>query len=249
MLLQHYRISKRRLAFLIVVIISLTWYLVLYSRSILSSHQLPWYIHSHDPFTSNSTTYAWTTHNQSLDDMIDFAEREMRAALTDDYEGRIPGSGLTGMDKVISFRSLVACWTQQGSWQKHQGALLPHFQDPLYGQCDRRWQRGDMARPAPRYHWQPQCALLSDTIQKEQWCGIVDRRHTLVVGDLVQYQLHDLLLDALREGPTTCYGELNCKGKKGMERYSALGCSIVPLQFRSYPVPATQEGTTALYPE
>ncbi|CAO3598986.1 unnamed protein product [Absidia cylindrospora] len=92
---------------------------------------------------------------------------------------------------------------------------LAPFSDPRFGQCDCRWQRlhPNTPRPETQYQWVPpsHCPLLSETIQADQWCNIIDGRHTLLVGDLVQYQLHDLLLDALRLGPTVCYGELSCK--------------------------------------
>ncbi|KAI8334744.1 hypothetical protein BC941DRAFT_432067 [Chlamydoabsidia padenii] len=212
MLLQHYRVSKRRLALLIVVIVFLTWSLIIYSKQIYFIHRLPWYRHSHDPF--NSTSYAWTTINNHQD-MLQFAETKMRLALTQSYDGVIPGSGLADPAKVTRFRTQVACWTRQGSWQHHPtSSPLAHHHDPLYGHCDRVWKKHheDIPRPATLYQWQPpsQCPLLSDTIQTKQWCDIFHGRHILLVGDLIHYQLHDLLLDALRDGPSVCYGELNC---------------------------------------
>jgi len=49
-------------------------------------------------------------------------------------------------------------------------------------------------------------------VDAQHWCQVLRGRHLLVVGDLVQYQLHELFLDTLRDGPAVCFGELNCKG-------------------------------------
>lgn len=159
--------------------------------------------------------------------MIVYAEQATRLAMKQDYQGIIPGSGLTTYQQVSQFRAQVECWTQRpsagsgGKWQYQptpMASMLPHFQDPRFGKCDRQWQRLDhptnTPRPETQYRWVPpaHCPLVAESIQTDQWCNIIDGRHTLLVGDLVQYQLHDLLLDALRDGPAVCYGELGCKG-------------------------------------
>ncbi|KAI8098821.1 uncharacterized protein BX664DRAFT_271668 [Halteromyces radiatus] len=218
----EYRISKRRLTLLILIIIILTWFLVLLPATniVPSPLSFPWYQQPHPSFTTNSTSFVWTNdNNRSLEDMLAYAKQYTQHILPQQEDG-IPGSALTTKEQVISFRNLVQCWTQQGNWQYHStSSVLPHFQDPLYGRCDRQWQRQHKdnpflpPRPATQYQWRPpaHCPLVSDTIHTTDWCDILHGRHMLLVGDLVQYQLHDLLLDALREGPTVCYGELNCK--------------------------------------
>ncbi|KAI8074783.1 hypothetical protein BC940DRAFT_315368 [Gongronella butleri] len=168
---------------------------------------------------------------------------ELQAAVADlaqatfapmvDAAARIPGSALDGPEQVAAFRSLLQCWTQQGAWvhapmgSRYSSRVpLPHFQDPHYEQCDRRWEKKWHAqhagtsspipplppRPDMNYGWQvpATCPLLATTIDPDRWCKELRGRHTLLTGDLTQYQLHDLMLDALNK-PTVCYGELGCK--------------------------------------
>ncbi|KAG0054807.1 hypothetical protein BGZ83_010369 [Gryganskiella cystojenkinii] len=44
---------------------------------------------------------------------------------------------------------------------------------------------------------------------KPEFCAVMERRDILVVGDLTQYQIHDVLLSAF-ESSFVCYGELGC---------------------------------------
>ncbi|KAG2217834.1 hypothetical protein INT45_006799 [Circinella minor] len=117
---------------------------------------------------------------------------------------------------------------------------IVHFQDPLYGSCDNKYykthprppsreneQEGlynvtssttnikgvtpDMYRNAVKYRWKPSCPLPAETIDTNQWCQVFKGRHLALVGDLVHYQMHELLLDVLRDGPVVCYGEMSCK--------------------------------------
>ncbi|KAI9492414.1 hypothetical protein BDB00DRAFT_828916 [Zychaea mexicana] len=108
------------------------------------------------------------------------------------------------MQDAASLRAMVDCWTT-GHWVGGEGYLVPkHFQDPLYGKCH--------SDDRLHYRWQTEgCTAIMETVHPGRWCTALNGRHVLLVGDLVQYQLHDVLLDAIRDGPTVCFGELNCK--------------------------------------
>ncbi|KAI9323614.1 hypothetical protein BX666DRAFT_1836650, partial [Dichotomocladium elegans] len=99
----------------------------------------------------------------------------------------------------------VDCWTSRGRWASGQGGyhIRKHLQDPYYGKCK---------NSGSSYVWvtPPECPL-HEEIDRDLWCDAINGRNILLVGDLVHYQLHEMLLDAMRDGPTVCYGELNCK--------------------------------------
>ncbi|KAG0226432.1 hypothetical protein BGX31_007296 [Mortierella sp. GBA43] len=44
---------------------------------------------------------------------------------------------------------------------------------------------------------------------KEKFCRALGRRETLLVGDITQYQLHDVMLSAFKSS-VVCYGEMGC---------------------------------------
>ncbi|CEI87819.1 hypothetical protein RMCBS344292_02227 [Rhizopus microsporus] len=52
---------------------------------------------------------------------------------------------------------------------------------------------------------------MDHSVNRDRWCKVLNGRHILVVGDLVQYQLHEIFLNTFRDGPTVCFGELNCR--------------------------------------
>ncbi|CAO3636022.1 unnamed protein product [Cunninghamella echinulata] len=176
----------------------------------------------------NYLAYTWTKEDYTIEELKQFANayssKAYQQLLNKDennlIQQGIPGSALRTKEQIESFISNVDCWTQQGSWQSKKiplEKLLPHYQDPIYGQCDCQWIKKvkdeTIPRPSTQYQWVPSstCPSLSTPIQPDQWCKIIYGRHTLMVGDLLQYQLHDLFLDALRDGPTICYGELSCR--------------------------------------
>jgi hypothetical protein len=135
----------------------------------------------------------------------------------------IPGSSIKTAQQAKDFYQKVQCFTQ-GSWvyAPHERPLLKHLQEPLYSKCDKRYAKGEQlndksewkVRPDLKYIWSPldktQCPLRP--IEKSNWCNMLGGRHVLLVGDIVQFQMHELLLDTFRDGPAVCYGELNCKG-------------------------------------
>ena len=80
-----------------------------------------------------------------------------------------------------------------------------------------------LVREAVKYKWVPDetiCGPGTDvglkdikaeyqSFTKPKFCEVMDRREILVVGDLTQYQIHDVLLSAF-ESSFVCYGELGC---------------------------------------
>ncbi|KAI8977881.1 hypothetical protein BDB01DRAFT_801066 [Pilobolus umbonatus] len=182
-------------------------------------HDFPWYTKPHlRPPTSTEqfTTTHLTVNERRLlrEEQVNTAEEKVKRAFPD-------MNGIRGSlfdengERTQKFRDLVDCWTT-GQWVKVKtdriGPLVTHFQDPYYGSCDRKFKKthdeGEL-REAVHYAWKTQCPMLP--VDSSRWCQAIRGRHILLVGDLVHYQLHDLFLDTLRDGPAVCFGELNCK--------------------------------------
>ncbi|KAI8640558.1 hypothetical protein BD408DRAFT_419498 [Parasitella parasitica] len=141
-----------------------------------------------------------------------------RKFVPEEYKG-IRGSSLTTGEEASEFRRKVECWTR-GTWVKEEQAgqvfNLKHIQDPLYSSCDNQFYKTHSAveqREATKYRWEPESdsCPLSTQVESKKWCRSLKGRNMLLVGDLVHYQYHELLLDAFRDDPTVCFGELNCK--------------------------------------
>ncbi|KAI8372775.1 uncharacterized protein BYT42DRAFT_577946 [Radiomyces spectabilis] len=184
-----------------------------------STHEtlgFPWYRQPH-PHASHVNPYAQL--NLTSSDRRALQEKAVQKAhdLIQEPWGEtikgLPGTKFTTQDAADAFRAQVDCWTR-GQWIQHDASsMLPHFQDPVYGSCDRAFYKrhsSNEKRPALRYTWQPECAL-PHQLDRSQWCDAFKGRNILMVGDLVHFQLHDLFLDTLRDGPVVCFGELNCK--------------------------------------
>lgn len=179
----------------------------------------PWYRQTHVRLNElkankHTTTHLSTKERQKLtNNMITKATRAVQDEFTN-IRG-IPGSVLRNNIEAAAFRSLVDCWTR-GEWVAVPSVnVMPHFQDPLYGSCDRKFAKQNTSgaqRDAVKYVWRSECES-SIEMDGENWCRVLRGRHVLLVGDLVHYQLHELFLDSLRDGPAVCFGELNCKGK------------------------------------
>ncbi|CAO3576628.1 unnamed protein product [Absidia cylindrospora] len=166
----------------------------------------PWYksIHPRLIMTANiSTTHLTTTErHQWLLAKVDQARTEARLAFSQ-----------------LHFTTTGAA----GQWiPSNSNPLIRHVQDPLYATCDKRFYKthaSTLPRPETQYEWQPSggggdektCLRALPKPSPQQWCRVLNGRHILLVGDLMQYQLHELFLDYLRDGPTVCFGELNCK--------------------------------------
>ncbi|CAO3615719.1 unnamed protein product [Cunninghamella blakesleeana] len=196
----------------------------------------PWYKKPHKRIISKvknkANTIDLTPQQQLLlqRELIDLAkvqaQKELKHINFDVSLSGIPGTNIKTDTQIQQLREKIACWTQ-GSWKpfkKTKQQLLNHVQDPLYATCDKQFYKKNqhssnqdlLVRPETQYQWVPSSASsttcpLQYNATPNQWCSLLNGRHILLVGDLLQYQLHEIFLDALRDGPTVCFGELNCK--------------------------------------
>lgn len=185
----------------------------------------PWYqtAHTRPQFHPNASLL--TTH-LSLKEreivlqkaILQAKKRAQKKFPVAEYQG-IRGTQLTTKEAADTFRARLACWTQ-GDWvhDDKKAFGLKHIQDPIYSRCDNTFyktHKGDERREATQYGWVPSASecRLKNSINPKSWCKALRGRNILLVGDLVHYQYHEVLLDAFRDEPTVCFGELNCKGK------------------------------------
>ncbi|KAG0174713.1 hypothetical protein DFQ28_007559 [Apophysomyces sp. BC1034] len=181
-------------------------------------NDFPWYKtqHRRPQFQSNFTTSHLTTAERRQLHTAAIARAKTHALeMLGVIEG-ISGTKYQTQEEAERFRSLVDCWTQ-GRWEHTPGFRLTHRQDAVFGSCDKKFYKtheSSELREAVKYSWAPSSSCALRKVDSGRWCELLRGRHMLLVGDLVHYQLHDLLLDALRDGPTECFGELNCKGSK-----------------------------------
>ncbi|KAI7857276.1 hypothetical protein BDC45DRAFT_566272 [Circinella umbellata] len=169
----------------------------------MPSLDLPWYRSPHRRPNSQNDKYA--TIHLSTNERMTLQEQSVKRAqeVAEAVLGPVKEIRGSQVADVDSLRSKINCWTS-GHWIPGKGYHVPkHFQDPLYGKC--------RSQDRLNYHWQiqeDQCPPMQ-YVDPNRWCHALNGRHVLLVGDLVQYQLHDVLLDAMRDGPTVCFGELN----------------------------------------
>ena len=182
---------------------------------------LPWYKQPHKRIIQSTMTshLSPAERNELYDRRRKEARDKASQVFGDVFTGVIPGSIIETQDQAQALRSLVDCWTR-GRWAKtNVVSPIRHFQDPIYNTCDNKFYKTHNKtewRNAVRYQWQPSCPLPAIAVDPENWCRALDGRDVALVGDLVHYQMHELLLDALRDGPVVCYGELSCKGVKNL---------------------------------
>ncbi|KAI8146518.1 hypothetical protein BJV82DRAFT_598825 [Fennellomyces sp. T-0311] len=177
---------------------------------------LPWYKEPHKTIRSTMTSHLSPSQRIELSvRRVSEARDKARQVFNNTFEGIIPGSIIKTQDQAQALRSLVDCWTR-GRWVKaNVVSPIRHFQDPIYNACDNKFYKThdkSQHRDAVTYRWQPSCPLPATTIDPQNWCRAMRGRYIALVGDLVQYQMHELLLDVLRDGPVVCYGELSCRG-------------------------------------
>ncbi|KAI8340623.1 hypothetical protein BC941DRAFT_417723 [Chlamydoabsidia padenii] len=192
----------------------------------------PWYKDIHPRvvmFANISTTHFTTAQRIKLQESkVDQAKKQAKTFFSQIQPPimiPVPGSNsIRTTEAADSLRARLQCWTR-GQWIPSsspipRNKLIRHVQDPLYSSCDKRFYKShatSIPRPETQYRWElsgggGECSrMVLPKPTPQQWCQVLNGRHILVVGDLVQYQLHELFLDSLRDGPTVCFGELNCK--------------------------------------
>ncbi|KAI8983606.1 hypothetical protein BDB01DRAFT_843288 [Pilobolus umbonatus] len=190
----------------------------------------PWYKteHTRPQFTPNRTLLTTTL---SAKDRLIIQEKAVLRAKKSAYKRFPPNEyqGIRGTDKYSEdtedigtktkqLRDLIQCWTV-GKWHRveEMESALKHIQDTYYGMCDRQFYKThsvNETRESVKYVWRPSsddCPFEQDSIPVNDWCEHLNGRNMLLVGDLVHYELHEVLLDTFRDDPTVCFGELNCK--------------------------------------
>lgn len=171
----------------------------------------PWYqtAHTRPQYKPNATLLTTHLSYQERQKLISVAiQRAKKLALKrfppDDYQG-IRGTPLSSKEMAQQLRATMDCWTQ-GTWIEDQDAYqLTHIQDPTYT-CHHK--------TTSVYRWQPnyrKSCLQLKPVDIHTWCRMLNGRNILIAGDLPHYQYHEVLLDAFRDQPTVCFGELNCK--------------------------------------
>ncbi|KAL1922339.1 uncharacterized protein VTP21DRAFT_9878 [Calcarisporiella thermophila] len=133
----------------------------------------------------------------------------------------IIGTSIRSNEEALRVRKIIDCMTR-GSWvfDDTPRTLRKHLQDPIFGTCEKRFKKLDATQSQNKwnvpeflkYIWKPADTCPLQPVDREEWCKMMKGRDVLLVGDELQYQIHDLLLDAFRDGPTVCYGLLSCKG-------------------------------------
>lgn len=191
------------------------------TTSLSLTKNLPWYTSHHPSLKSlqennkHIKTYLTTKEREELTlEMVNLA-KEKAVKEFSGIKGIVGSTYYNTEKKANEFRERVSCLTT-GQWVQVEspGYMMPHFQDPIYGSCERKHKKKNLdgsLPPAVKYVWQSQCGESQVDINSERWCGALNGRSLLLVGDLVQYQLHEVFLDTLRDGPAVCFGELNCK--------------------------------------
>ncbi|CAI2175747.1 16309_t:CDS:2 [Funneliformis geosporum] len=137
------------------------------------------------------------------------------------FYSSIPGSNIKSREEILAFREKMKCITTKGKWvfDKTPREILKHKQEPLYGKCDKSSNKRNSSieeiwentRNSVKYIWKPshQCPLPNFT--REDFCSLIIGLKFLLVGDVLSFQLHELLLDYFHDGPVQCYGHISCK--------------------------------------
>src|SRR4051794_34927905 len=161
---------------------------------------------------------------QDLEAAIEETRIEINDSLKQfSFPSSIPGSNIKTRKHLLEFRKRMDCITTRGKWvyDDTPRPILKHKQELIFGKCDKNsiplnknasieeiWEN---ARNSVKYKWETpyECPLPSFT--RQEFCSLITDSSMLLVGDLLSYQLHDLLLNYFHDGPVQCYGETSCK--------------------------------------
>ncbi|CAG8529628.1 8457_t:CDS:10 [Cetraspora pellucida] len=135
----------------------------------------------------------------------------------------IPGSNhIMDIENLIEFRNRLDCIITKGNWvlDLTPRPLIRHKQDSIYGKCYKRYQNSSnisveeiwkLIPDSTKYVWKTPKECPMPKINVEQARELISGHRFLIVGDKLQFQFHELLLDFFHEGPVQCYGENACK--------------------------------------
>ncbi|RIA98125.1 hypothetical protein C1645_686134, partial [Glomus cerebriforme] len=167
-------------------------------------------------------------HSTLSSNYIETAIKETRIEIKDNlkqfsFPSSIPGSNIKTKEDLLKFREHMDCITTKGEWvyDDTPRAVLKHKQEPLYGKCDKNskflnknasieeiW---DNSRNSVKYKWKTSHKCPMPSFTREDFCSLITGLKFLLVGDVLSYQLHELLLNYFHDGPVQCYGETACK--------------------------------------
>ncbi|CAG8455517.1 10104_t:CDS:1 [Paraglomus occultum] len=129
----------------------------------------------------------------------------------------IPGTNIKTKAEAEAFREKLDCITSRGFWKYDNTPreIIKHKHEAKFSRCDR--ERGDNSgsgwnvREDVKYVWTTPSECPMPKLTRTEVCSLISGVSMMIVGDLVHWQLHDLLLDYFHDGPTQCYGEQFCK--------------------------------------
>ncbi|KAL8292007.1 hypothetical protein RQP46_001473 [Phenoliferia psychrophenolica] len=152
----------------------------------------------------------------------------------------IPGTRATTVESARVLQSHLDCMAGQGEWVREptlgsreasgSAGLTVHKHSSVLASCDKRFYKsghqhdaseaqGWDVRESLKWRWVPSssCALPGSPssapapLTRKGLCTLLAHKSTLLVGDTLQYSLHDLILDWTSTEPQSCYGDLYCK--------------------------------------
>ncbi|KAK4701886.1 hypothetical protein P7C70_g4338, partial [Phenoliferia sp. Uapishka_3] len=183
--------------------------------------------------------------------------RRKRQGLENGFDG-IPGTRATTEEAARELQANLDCMSGKGEWvyepeggsreSSASAGLTVHKHSGVLASCDKRYYKGHHlesdfgdakwdVRESLKWRWVPSstCAGAasrpSAPLSRVGLCTLLAHKSTLLVGDTLQYSLHDLLLDWTSTEPLTCYGDMYCKehslcgsvlrAKNGIENWDA----------------------------
>ncbi|KAM0746790.1 hypothetical protein T439DRAFT_329487 [Meredithblackwellia eburnea MCA 4105] len=141
----------------------------------------------------------------------------------------IPGTWATTESQGRDLQEYLDCVSGRGEWvydpEGGRGAagLTVHKYSGMFAGCDKRFYKGGKedgdgdwnVRESLKWRWVPSgtCfkARQRRPLSRVAFCQAVGTKSLLLVGDTLQYSLHDMILDWTTTEPQTCYGDLYCK--------------------------------------
>ncbi|KAF9380261.1 hypothetical protein CPC16_010388 [Podila verticillata] len=140
--------------------------------------------------TIRDQIHCWTTHGS----WVRLAEKEVKMAqhLGDSRFGKCNERFMQGLEKRIE-KELEDRQGGQGGEERFKQHFLGE-----YNEKDDQM----LVREATKYRWY-------ESFTRKDFCRVLGRRNMLLVGDVTQYQLHDVITSAFGYN-YACHGELGC---------------------------------------
>ena len=146
----------------------------------------------------------------------------------------IPGTRAKTAAEARELQAMLDCTSGKGEWvydregsareRSGSAGLTVHKHSSVLASCDKRFYKGDHShepgwdvRESLKWRWvaSPACVKPGvappPPLTRRGLCTLLAHKSTLLVGDTLQYSLHDLILDWTSTEPQSCYGDLYCK--------------------------------------